>query len=180
MIKMFYLLRRRKMKIATVVMLMLFLMLAACTGILLTPSAAPETGSPASQAALPSAPSKAQTEMGTGAAILLTRSGGFSGKTEQWIVYADGRITNNSVDIAQVSPEQLAALLQSIDDLGFYNLQSSYMPLDTCCDRFTYELSVTNGEKSNQVTFLEGTPNLPSGLLQAAGAVNQLVTAGTK
>jgi hypothetical protein len=172
------------MKLATVILLLLFLMLAACTGILATTSAPQQDETPnreANPSIAPSmAPGEQQPGLDPGVVILLTRSGGFSGKTEQWIIYADGRITHNSGEVANVTPAQIAALLQTIDQLGFYSLQGSYMPQNTCCDRFTYELTVTNDGKTNKVTFLEGTPDLPTGLWQATDAVNQLITAGTK
>jgi len=171
------------MKLATVILLLLFLMLAACTGILSTPSG-PQQIEPSSEtrpSTAPSvAPSKAQTGVDQGAMIMLTRSGGFSGKTEEWIIYVDGRITHNSAEVAHATPAEVEGLMQTIDQLGFFSLQGSYMPQNTCCDRFTYVLNVTNGGKANKVTFLEGTPDLPPGLWQATDAVNQLLTARTK
>lgn len=172
------------MKIATVIVLLLLVSLVACTGALSPSSAAAPTSSQA-PASGPSPVSNAPTGkpglgLETGAVIVLKRSGGFAGKTEEWTIYADGRVTTNTSNAGQVSPAELATLLQTIDQLGFYSLPGSYMPLNTCCDRVTYELSVSDAGKSNQVTFLEGAPKVPASLWQITDAVTLLATKSIK
>jgi hypothetical protein len=168
------------MKIATVILLLIIIILAACTGIISTSTtSAQSSNTPTSGNNLSSSTTtpliKTQAGTNQGAVIVLKQSGGFAGKTQKWTIYADGQITMPTGKGAQLSQEELTNLLQKIDRLGFYTLQSSYMPLNTCCDRITYELSVTDGGKTNTVIYLEGAAEVPSSLWEITEAVNQFV-----
>jgi hypothetical protein len=111
--------------------------------------------------------------------IVLERSGGFAGVDERWLINSDGRITASDGKNSQVSIAELSAAVADLENLGFFELQNSYMPLDTCCDRFTYKLSVTAAGKAHTVTALEGDQETPEELWKAIEIVNGLITGAT-
>jgi hypothetical protein len=93
--------------------------------------------------------------------LVFRQSGGLAGVNDQWVLYADGRIKTSTGQNLQVSPEAVAQLLDEIEKLGFYELESRYVPLNTCCDRFTYEVTIRNGGREHSITVLEATPDVP-------------------
>lgn len=115
-----------------------------------------------------------------GTVLILQRSGGFAGVSEQWTIYADGVVEANDGRRWQAAPEEVARLVAEIEQLGFFELDSRYVPLDTCCDRFTYELTVRSGERSHTVTVLEATPDAPQALWDALGAVQSFLSEVTE
>ena len=110
------------------------------------------------------------------ASIIFRRSGGFAGVDEEWVIYSDGRITSAEGGAWQVAPERVEALVKQIDEAGFFELDGNYLPLDTCCDRFTYQVSVSMGDKSNSVTTIDAAPGVPPELWQVIDAINTLLT----
>ena len=111
-----------------------------------------------------------------GATIVFQRSGGFAGVDEEWVIYSDGRITSAEGGAWQVAPERVEALVKQIDEAGFFELDGNYLPLDTCCDRFTYQVSVSMEDKSNSVTTIDAAPGVPPELWQVIDAINTLLT----
>ena len=107
--------------------------------------------------------------------ILLRKTGGFAGVDESWEVASDGHITTSEGESAQVSAAELSRTVSELEELGFFDLQASYVPHDTCCDRFTYQLEVTVNGKPHSVTVLEATPGTPDGFWQALDVVNSLL-----
>ena len=132
-------------------------------------------------------PSEAQTgkpgsNQAEGIVIEFRRSGGFAGVEETWTVYSDGRVTatgmgnsNSQIESMQVPPEAVGDLLGEIEGLGFFELTGNYMPLDTCCDRFTYEVVVYNGDKVHRVSTIDAAPDVPPTLWQVIDAISQFV-----
>jgi hypothetical protein len=115
------------------------------------------------------------TEAGGEAAIVYRRSGGFAGVSEQWAVYPDGRITAGNGRQWQVKPERVEQLLDDIQALGFFEMKGRYMPLNTCCDRFTYEITVRRGGMVHTVVTIDAAPDAPVALWQILEEVNNLL-----
>ncbi len=111
------------------------------------------------------------------ALIALHRSGGFAGVDEQWLIYADGRIEGPEGVQQQVEPEQVQALLETITTNEFFALDDSYVPLDSCCDRFSYELTVRLDNNQKTVRTVDDAPDQPQQLTQILNAVNVLLFA---
>lgn len=118
--------------------------------------------------------SKGEVENIGDAAIVFHRSGGIAGLDEQWLVYADGRIEGPD-DKQQVDPEQVQALLDMITANNFFALDDSYIPLDTCCDRFTYAITVQLGDNVKTVRTIDQVPEQPQQLTRILTAVNTLL-----
>jgi hypothetical protein len=118
-------------------------------------------------------------EMPQGAVIVYRRSGGISGVSEEWVVYDDGRLTAASGEEWRVAPEPVAQLVAGIEGLGFFGLEENYVPRDTCCDRFTYELTVRSAGRVHTVTALDATPDTPDEVWEALRAVGQFIAEAT-
>jgi hypothetical protein len=109
------------------------------------------------------------------AVLVYHRSGGIAGIDEVWTVYADGSITNTSGALWQAPQEQVEALLQTIDGLGFFDMDASYLPKDVCCDRFSYELSVQYEGQAHQVVTMDGTETTPEAFWKILDEVQRFV-----
>jgi hypothetical protein len=109
------------------------------------------------------------------AIVIYRRSGGFAGVSEQWTIYPDGRITASDGRTGQVTVQQVEQLLSDIEALGFFELDSRYMPANTCCDRFTYEITARRGDRMHTVTTMDGTPNTPAELQQVITEISRLL-----
>lgn len=110
------------------------------------------------------------------AVIIYQRSGGFAGVHEQWTVYPDGRITASDGREWQVAPERVEQLLADIETSDFFEMSGRYMPLNTCCDRFTYEITVRSGDRVHTVTTMDAAPNTPAELWRVIDEISRLVT----
>ncbi len=115
------------------------------------------------------------TEADGEAAIVYRRSGGFAGVSEQWTIYPDGRITASDGRAWQVKPEQVEQLVDDIQTLGFFEMKGRYVPLNTCCDRFTYEITVRTGGRVHTVVTIDAAPDAPVALWQALEKVSNLL-----
>ena len=111
------------------------------------------------------------------AVIVFHRSGGFAGVDEQWLIYADGRIEGPEGVQRQVEPEQVQALLETITTNEFFALDDSYVPLDSCCDRFSYELTVRLDNNQKTIHTIDDAPEQPQQLTQILSAVDALLFA---
>jgi hypothetical protein len=110
------------------------------------------------------------------AVIIYQRSGGFAGVHERWTVYPDGRIVTADGREWQVTPEQVEQLLTEIEAMSFFEMEGRYMPLNTCCDRFTYEVTVRSGDKVNTVTTIDAAPDAPPELWGIIEEITRLVS----
>jgi hypothetical protein len=75
----------------------------------------------------------------------------------------------------QLSDAQLAELAKAIQQADFMSLEDSYVPKDTCCDRFLHEITVTLGGQTKTVRTLDSSPTEPPGLTQLVQTLNRLV-----
>lgn len=108
--------------------------------------------------------------------IKFNRSGGFAGLDQTFLIYADGRIVGANGEEGQVSPEQVAAVLQQIEAASFFELDASYLPRDTCCDRFSYEITVQTPTQTKSVVTMDGVENQPKGLTMTLAAITELLS----
>lgn len=108
--------------------------------------------------------------------IVYDRSGGFAGKSEGWTIYADGRVVSSNGKSGQVSPEEVAGLLRQVDAAGFFSWRDSYLPKNTCCDRFTDKLTVRTVGQTKTVTTVDAASEEPTELGTILDQVSRLVT----
>jgi hypothetical protein len=82
-------------------------------------------------------------------------TGGIAGLDETWTLAADGTVTGPNGESGTISDADLAALRAAIEAADFFALDPSYLPADTCCDRFTYEVTLSEGSRTNTVTTID-------------------------
>lgn len=109
------------------------------------------------------------------AAIIFHRSGGFAGVDQQWMIYIDGRIEQPGGQQVQADEQQVKTLLEAIDAAGFFELKNSYIPLNSCCDRFTYAITVQQDDKVKTVTTIDASPDAPQELQQIIDEIGKLI-----
>ncbi len=112
-------------------------------------------------------------------AVIFKRTGGLAGLNEGWTIYTDGRIETNSSIQPELSAEEVEQLLSSLEATGFFELEGSYLPDDTCCDRFFYEITAFQDGRFHIITTLEATPDMPEALQQTLRLLQTLLFEGT-
>lgn len=108
-------------------------------------------------------------------AVIFKRTGGIAGLNEEWTIFTDGRIETNTSIAPELSAEQVNQLLNSLDTVGFFTLDNTYLPEDTCCDRFFYEIMAVQETSFHTVTTLENTPDMPEPLQQSLRLVQNIL-----
>lgn len=154
-----------------ILFLMIFaLFLSACA-----PAVNVENSDAAGQSANPTpvTPSKGG---GNEAVIVYERSGGFTGQTDSYQVYADGRIVSGKGDERSVTPEEVEEALGAIEKAGFFDDQEPVSPKGTCNDCYTYTIQANYEGKSHSMTVVDNG-QLPEDVWQVINAVEALVIA---
>lgn len=118
--------------------------------------------------------------LGSNLVIEYHRSGGFEGRDETWLIYGDGRVVYRdnyaeTEEEIQVSADAVADLVALMDAEGFFSFQDSYLPEDTCCDRFIYEITLHHQGRSKTVVTIDAAEGEPEGLRRIIEELNQLL-----
>ncbi len=112
-----------------------------------------------------------------GAVLIYRRSGGVAGLDEKWEIFDDGRIVGADGATAQAEPAEVSALLTELARIGFFDLQPQPLPLDLCCDRFTYELTAVSGQRAQTYTAIDAQEGVPSAFWKALELVQAFLQA---
>jgi len=107
--------------------------------------------------------------------IVYHRSGGFDGGDDTWVIAMDGQVTytgHGAGESLQLSNKQTNALLAAVRAADFMSLDESYVPDNTCCDRFLYEITITLDGQTKTVRTLDAAPDQPERLTQLIDALN--------
>jgi hypothetical protein len=110
------------------------------------------------------------------AVIIYEREGGLAGTFEHWTVYPDGRIVSDKGLERQVQAEEVAALLDKVKALGFFDMSASYGPPGACCDRYTYHITVRSGDRTNTVRTIDGAADAPPELGRIIVLIQRLMS----
>jgi hypothetical protein len=108
------------------------------------------------------------------------RSGGFAGTDDTWTVSADGAVSHQGETPGtpgQLTVAQMAELTAAIHAANFMSLEDSYVPKDTCCDRYLYEITVTIDGHSKTIRTIDASPTAPAELTRLVDTLNRLVAA---
>jgi hypothetical protein len=114
----------------------------------------------------------------TGVILRYQRQGGIGGFDETWAFYADGRVTHAGRGAGadrQLTPDQAAALIGALRAANLVTLNESYLPANTCCDRFTHTLTSTLDGQTKTVRTLDAAPDEPPALRGLITTLNGLV-----
>ncbi|MCC6602997.1 MAG: hypothetical protein IT327_07295 [Anaerolineae bacterium] len=118
-----------------------------------------------------------------GAAVFFQRSGGFTGELLTVRIYTDGTIERAMgepspdlpVETAVVDPAVVETLTDKLAEIGYFDLERSYLPEDTCCDRYLYLISVQGEENAQTVEALEATEAAPANLWQSVALIEAVI-----
>jgi hypothetical protein len=103
------------------------------------------------------------------------RSGGIAGVDETWLFYANGRVDHTGRGqghAVQLSASQLDALMAAARSPEVAALNESYVPTNTCCDRFLHEITLTLDGQTKTVRTLDAAPDEPPALTNLLDAIN--------
>lgn len=114
-----------------------------------------------------------------GAILRYQRTGGFGGFDETWVIDADGRVTHSGRGPGtdrQLTPDEMAQLINAIRAANPASLKASYIPKNTCCDRFTHALTITLDGWTGTVLTLDAAPDEPPALTSLLSTLNSLLS----
>lgn len=119
-----------------------------------------------------------------GSVIFYQRSGGLDGQLLTVRIYADGTIERAMgapspempVETAVVDPAAVETLMNELSDAGYFGLERTYLPEDTCCDRYLYLISVQGDEGQQTVEALEATDGVPDALGVSVDLIETLIS----
>jgi hypothetical protein len=114
----------------------------------------------------------------TGVILQYQRIGGIGGFDETWVIEGNGRVTHTGRGAGadrQLTPDQMAQLLRAIRTAEMTSLDESYIPQNTCCDRFTHVLTMTLDGQTKTVRTLDGTPDEPAVLTDLLTTLTNLL-----
>ena len=113
-----------------------------------------------------------------GNSIIYHRSGGLAGTDDTWKISLDGTVAYQGQTAGtpeQLTTAQMAELTAAIRAANFMALEDSYVPQNTCCDRYMYEITVTLGGQSKTVSTIDASPTAPDELTQLIDTLNRLL-----
>lgn len=96
--------------------------------------------------------------------VVFARTGGIAGISEQWSLFADGRVVNTQGDEFQVDASEIVALVDAMEGMGFYGWRVEVPRRNTCADCFTYSIRASYKGQSNQVDFVDAQLGVPDGV----------------
>ena len=156
---------------------------------LLTPAGPPGTsngtpsgtGNSTPRAGITLAPRQPTATLPAAGALNVTfeRSGGFTGRIESFRLKPDGSVDDGKVVLRAAGGTAAAASLAAqIAATGIYAVAPGrYMPANTCCDRFEYDLTLTQNGKSYNFVTIDSAPSAPPELVQAIRLISQYINA---
>jgi hypothetical protein len=127
-------------------------------------------------------PGKASMELQAEPVIIFKRSGGFAGTTDQWSIYATGKIVKLDGEEFTVDSAKVAALLEVVQTSGFFDLKaaSGIGGVSNCNDCYTYQLTVNGDEKMNTLSFQDGAKDIPQALWDLIKQITDLTVKPTE
>lgn len=120
-----------------------------------------------------------------GAVLFYQRSGGIAGEILTVRAYPDGTVERivgppepeTPVEAVLGDADAVETLLAELEAAGYFELDRSHLPQDTCCDRILYLLSVQEeeAEEAHTVEALGGTPDMPPALGQSIDLIEEFI-----
>ncbi|MCL4870275.1 MAG: hypothetical protein KJ063_15025 [Anaerolineae bacterium] len=125
-----------------------------------TATAAPVATSVPPASPLPDSPLQLPADL----QFVFSQEGGFAGIKQEWVIDRRGRVTQNGVEVQQLTEGEISDLYQILLDNNFFTLAPTYKAEEICCDFFTYRLTVTaNGQDTTAIAIGE-PPETPEWL----------------
>ncbi len=152
------------------------------TSVLATPAPAAPTDTPiprllATAAAATATPAASGKGQAAGPVLVVRRTGGLAGVSEEWTIYEDGRVTLPKGSQQQAGVEQVSQLLAQITASGFFGLGDLMSGPSKCRDCFNYELTVTKDGQTKTVKVQPESADVPKELLKAIESIDAFLNA---
>jgi hypothetical protein len=117
--------------------------------------------------------------------IIIARSGGFAGVSEQWSFYSDGHVMKDAADKSQtgetltVDSAEITSLLEELKSNGFFQMKASsgIGGMSNCKDCFTYQLTATSDGVTNTISFQDDSGSDTDAI---RNITNQLIALASK
>jgi hypothetical protein len=145
--------------------------LGCCAVLLIVVACVPEAGPDATKSPLaatsPLTSPLTSPPLADDVVVRYHRSGGLVASDDTWTIHSDGRVEYNGSGpgtAAQLKADQVNTLTEAIRAADFASLRESYLPDNTCCDRYVYEItSAVNGQPKT-VRTIDAAPDQPPAL----------------
>ena len=159
------------MRYITLIALVLLILSAAACATPLTPAGPAPTSTPS--------PAPGTTPPSGDLTIFFKRSGGIAGVNESYSLKPDGSLdTSKGPKQADGGATAAANLAGQIAATGIYSVTpGKYPPVNPCCDRFEYDLTLDVGGKSFSYTTMDGSETAPASLKQTVGLIVRYIAA---
>ena len=105
-----------------------------------------------------------------GAAVIVQRSGGIAGTSDQWAIFPDGRVLVGRTNEFRVLPAAVTGLMASIERRGFFALELGRPA--PCPDCYTYTITVSSGGRVHSVSWVDGQKGVPQVALDILDDIN--------
>ena len=105
-----------------------------------------------------------------GAAVVVQRSGGIAGTSDQWAIFPDGRVMVGRTNEFRVLPAAVTGLMASIERRGFYSVELG-RPVP-CPDCYTYTITASSGGRVHSVSWVDGQKDVPPAVLDVLDDIN--------
>jgi hypothetical protein len=110
-----------------------------------------------------------------GAAVVVQRSGGIAGTTDQWAIFPDGRVLVGRTNQFRVQPAAVTGLMAAIERRGFYTVELP--PPQPCPDCYVYTITVSSGGRVHSVSWVDGQGGVPHEVLDVFNDINVFLSA---
>jgi hypothetical protein len=107
--------------------------------------------------------------------IVFRRGGGLAGRSDEWLIYADGTVQAADGTAQAVAPEAVSALLTGLEALGFFEMEAAYGRDSQCADCYQYEITVVHNGQKKTVATLDAAADAPAVLGQMIAQIQQLI-----
>lgn len=110
------------------------------------------------------------------------RSGGMSGRTQAYIIHADGSVEREGGTLRRgtitpaLDPNIAANLFLQLADKMHTLKTGDYAPAKACCDRASYSLSIMVDSQNYTYTTIDAAPNQPQALADLLAAVQSYLS----
>jgi hypothetical protein len=106
--------------------------------------------------------------------VVYHRSGGFGGFDETWSITMDGRVQytgRGAGQAGQLTPDRLQQLLAAIRSIDLASIKDSYIGVNTCCDRFVYEITIVLDGQTKTIETIDAAEGEPGALINLQAAI---------
>ena len=115
--------------------------------------------------------------------VTFERSGGIAGDVVKYFIYPDGQVEKRTglpepsqpIELVVMAPEQVGPFVQELKNLGFTELAGDYVPEDTCCDRFSYMVTLRVQDEIYTIHALDDAEGTPEGVWEIIDTVQNFI-----